>query len=291
MQVVLHAGAHMTDEDRLSACLIKNRDLLSEYGTEVPNPGSYRKAVRVLLRTAAKEGITEDARDVILQNAKLAHEPERLILSGPSFFGTPKMAAGGGELYSSAEARMGFFGKIFSTDQLELFIAIRNPATFLPATFEATGFDSMAEYLRGGDPASIRWSHLIERLSTAFPNIPLTVWCNEDTPLIWAQIMREMAGLDPTVALDGEFALLDEIMTAPGLQRFTSYVGSHPSMTEIQKRRVIAAFLDKFADEDAIEEELDVPGWTEELIEHLTELYDEDVYAIQRMPGVNLITP
>ncbi len=291
MQVVLHAGAHMTDEDRLSACLIKNRDLLSSYGTEIPNPGTYRKAVRILLRSATKEGITEDARDVVLEKAKLSQAPERLILSGPSFFGTPKMAAGGGELYSSAEARIGYFHQMFPNDQLELFMAIRNPATFLPAIFDATGFTSMTEYLRGADPASIQWSHLIGRLNAAFPDIPLTVWCNEDTPLIWAQIMREMAGLDPTVALEGEFSLLAEIMTAPGLQRFKSYIASHPSMTETQKRRVIAAFLDKFADEDAIEEELDVPGWTEELIDQLTELYDEDVFAIERMPGVNIITP
>ncbi|WP_306113625.1 MULTISPECIES: hypothetical protein [unclassified Roseovarius] len=281
----------MTDEDRLSACLIKNRDLLSGYGTEIPNPGTYRKSVRILLRTAAREGITEGARDVVMQNANLSFEPERLILSGPSFFGTPKMAASGAELYSSAEARIGFFLQMFPNDRLELFIAIRNPATFLPAVLGATGLTSMTEYLRGGDPTSIRWSHLIERLNAAFPDIPLTVWCNEDTPLIWAQIMREMAGLDPTVALEGEFALLEEIMTEPGLQRFNSYVGSHPGMTEIQKRRVIAAFLDKFADEEAIEEELDVPGWTEEMIDHMTELYDEDVYAIERMSGVNLITP
>lgn len=291
MQVVLHAGAHKTDEDRLSACLISNRDLLGENGTAIPNPSSYRKTIRVLLRTAAREGITEDARAVVLENAKLREEPERLLLSGPSFFGTPKMAAGGGELYSSAEARIGFFSQMFPNDQLELFIGIRNPATFLPAIYETTGFASMTEYLRGTDPTSIHWSHLIGRLHAAFPGIPLTVWCNEDTPLIWAQIMREMAGLDPTVALDGEFALLEEIMTAPGRQRFTSYVGSHPHMSEVQKRRVIAAFLDKFADEKAIEEELDVPGWTAELIEQMTELYDEDLYAIGRIPGVNLIAP
>ena len=33
------------------------------------------------------------------------------------------------------------------------------------------------------------------------------------------------------------------------------------------------------------------PGWTDELIEALTDVYDEDVFAIERLPGVNLITP
>ncbi len=291
MQVVLHAGAHVTDEDRLINCLVRNRQLLSDAGTEVPNTGSYRKIIRVLLRNAAKAEIDEDARDLVMDAAALELEPDRLILSGPSFLGTPKDAAGGGTLYATAEERVATFRKVFPHDQLELFVAIRNPATFLPAVFENTGFATMDEYLQGADPLGLRWSHLVARLREAHPDLPLTVWCNEDTPLIWAELMREMAGLDPTTALEDEFMLLQEIMTEPGMQRFTKYLASHSTMTEVQKRRVIAAFLDKFAVETAIEEELDVPGWTEELIDQLTEIYDEDVLAIQRMPGVTVITP
>ncbi len=291
MQVVLHAGAHLTDEDRLISCLIKNRGLLAQSGVEVPNPGSYRKMIRILLRNADKTSITEDARDVIMNAIAPKEDPDRLILSGPSFFGTPKMAANGGELYSSAEARLGYFHQIFMHDELELVFAIRNLATFLPAIFETTNLASMGELLRGTEPDTIRWSDLIARLRFAYPELPITIWCNEDTPLIWSEIIREMAGLDPTVALEGEFSLLEEIMTEPGLKRFNAYIASRPNMTEIQKRRVISAFLDKFADENAIEEEVDLPGWTEELVEKMTEAYDEDLFAIQRIPGINMIAP
>jgi hypothetical protein len=34
------------------------------------------------------------------------------------------------------------------------------------------------------------------------------------------------------------------------MQRFAAYLKSHPEMTEIQKRRVISTFLDKFALEE-----------------------------------------
>ena len=44
-------------------------------------------------------------------------------------------------------------------------------------------------------------------------------------------------------------------MSKEGMQRFAAYLKSHPDMTEIQKRRVISAFLDKFALEEEIEEE------------------------------------
>ena len=40
-----------------------------------------------------------------------------------------------------------------------------------------------------------------------------------------------------------------------------------------------------------MEEEYDLPGWTEAVMDRLTELYDDDVHEIARMPGVNFIAP
>lgn len=62
-------------------------------------------------------------------------------------------------------------------------------------------------------------------------------------------------------------------------------------MTEMQKRRVMVAFLDKFAIEDEIEEELDLPGWTDELVDELTDTYEEDCFSLSRIPGVTVIAP
>jgi hypothetical protein len=100
-----------------------------------------------------------------------------------------------------------------------------------------------------------------------------------------------MAGLEDHEKIIGGFDLLSSIMSKEGMQRFRSYLDSHPEMSEFQKRRVIAVFLDKFALEDEIEEELDMPGWTEDLVEEMTEIYDQDVAVIQSIPGVRLVTP
>ena len=289
MQVVIHAGAHFTDEDRLINCLTANQNRLSEIGTDVPAPDAYRKLLRDILNTATKTGVSNEARDVVLE--AVSHDPgsDRLVLSNQGFFGTPKMAVGQGQLYPAAEIRLEAFRQIFAQDQLELFLALRNPATYLPALFARSRMDSVADFLNGHEPAAFRWSECVGRIRAAFPDMPITIWCNEDSPLIWAQIVREMGGLDPTAEFDGEFSLLSEIMTAAGMKRFRSYLDSHPGMTEVQKRRVIAAFLDKFVREDEIEEELDLPGWTEDLVDQLSDLYDEDIFDVQRVPGINMI--
>ncbi|WP_294608974.1 hypothetical protein [uncultured Roseovarius sp.] len=291
MQVVIHAGAHNTDDDRLVNCLSDNREILANYGTNVPDPMNYRRLIRDILHKAEGDGLSDDARDILVDAISHDGAVDRLILSNPGFFGTPKMAVGGGLFYAAAELRLDLFRKMFPDDEIELFVALRNPATFLPALLEKTPFTVMDDLLRGSDPTHMRWSEMVARIRNSHPDIPVTLWCNEDTPLIWSQVVREVANIDPTVEFTGEFSLLIDIMTPPGQQRFKTYMESHPGMTEVQKRRVIAAFLDKFADEDAIEEELDLPGWTAELIDELTEIYDDDVYEIERIQGVQMITP
>lgn len=291
MQLVLHAGAHITDEDRLLKCLTANRDMLAERGTQVPFPKEYRRLMRDVLHAAADTGVADDTRDVLMDALGYDSTPDRLILSNPGFFGTPKMAASGGKFYTAAAGRTQIFRDIFAHDEIEMFFAICSPATFLPAIMAQTKYDSLEAYLGGTDPREMRWSDMIRQVRSAIPDIPITVWCNEDTPLIWGQLLREMAGVEPGVPLAGEHALLREIMTPAGMSRFDNYLEKHPGMTEMQKRRVISAFLDKFANEDAIEEELDLPGWTDETVDELSDLYDDDLYNIGRIPGITLLSP
>jgi len=291
MQLVLHAGAHVTDEDRLLKCLTANQKMLGDHGIQVPFAKDYRRLMRDVLHAAAQGGLAPDTREILMDALGFDELPERLILSNPGFFGTPKMAASGGDFYTSAAGRTQIFRQIFAEDEIELFFAICNPATFLPAILAQTKFDDLSVYLGGIDPREMRWSAMIERVRSANPDIPITVWCNEDTPLIWGQVLRDMAGIEPGVPLTGEHALLRDIMTPDGMTRFESYLDRHRNMTEMQKRRVISAFLDRFADDDAIEEELDMPGWTDQIVTELSGLYDEDAYRISRIPGTTLITP
>jgi len=53
---------------------------------------------------------------------------------------------------------------------------------------------------------------------------------------------------------------------------------------------VLTAFLDKYALDDEVEEELDLPGWTPELIDQITANYDDDLIEIARIPGVTVLT-
>ena len=291
MKIVLHAGAHATDEGRLYRCLSQNRDLLAKHGTEIPEPSDYQNLIRDVLHGAWQAGISEDTRDVLLDAILKDDTPERLILTNQRFFGTAKMAAYGGILYETAETRLGFYQRMFLGDQIELFMGMCNPATFLPQLLAATQFTTMDQFLCDKSPLDIRWSDLIRRMREAAPNIGITIWCNEDTPLIWGRIMREMAGMKPGQPMKGAYSMMREIMRPEGMKRFKAYLTEKTGLSEAQKCHVAAAFLEKYAVEDALDHEIDVPGWSHEMVERMTEIYDEDMAVISRIPNVNLITP
>ena len=291
MQIVLHVGAHFTEEDRLMKCLLRNKEDFAKRGIAVPGPGRYRKLLREMFTALQAAPPSAEARDVLMDAFLDDQTAERVLLSHANIFGAPRACLRDGRFFSMAHDRLQALAHIFEHDQLEIFLAIRDPSTFLPLIFDASPQETLPEFLRGAEPTTIKWSETIQMMRDAAPNAAITVWCNEDSPLIWAQIIRDMAGLEHGEKIVGGFDLLSQIMTQEGMQRFRSYLSSHPTMSEMQKRRVIAAFLDKFALDDAIEEELDLPGWTDELVDTLGDIYDQDVYEISRIPGVTLIAP
>ena len=289
MQLVLHAGAHFTEEDRLLRCLLRNTEDFSRRGVAVPGPGKYRSLLKQTIVALQDAPPAPEARDILLDMLLDDDKAERMILSHLYLFGAPREVLRKGVIYKNAPERLARLAALFQDDEVELFLALRNPGTFLPAIFEHSPQDDMASFLRGADPFSIKWSDTLTAFRAAAPNVKITTWCFEDMPMIWAEIIRALAGLEQNEKIIGGFDLLSDIMSADGMARFRAYLKSHPAMTEIQKRRVISAFLSKFAIEDAIEEELNAPGWTEDDINAMTEIYEEDANTIAQIPGVNFI--
>ncbi len=291
MQLVLHAGAHFTEEDRLLRCLLRNSEAFSARGVTVPGPGKYRTLLKETVSALQDAPPAPDARDVLFDLILEEENADRVILSHMFLFGAPRACVRNGMIYESGPERVAQLAALFEHDEFELFLAMRNPATLLPALFSRAPQDDMDSFLRGANPFEIKWSDTLSAIRAAAPSVRITAWCFEDMPMIWSEVIREMAGLEHGEGIVGEFDLLHDIMSRTGMTRFEEYLAAHPNMTEMQKRRVISAFLDKFAIEDAIEEEVNAPGWSEADIEAMTEIYEEDMFAVARIPGVTYIAP
>lgn len=291
MQLVFHTGSHFTEEERLLKCVSLNNDAVRERGILIPDPAKYRKLISETMSAMRVSNATENARDVLLKAITDNATTNRLILSNADFFATAKVSVQNGLIYPQASERMGFISQIFHNDQLELFMAMRNPATFLPAIFQQSPLDGLIDFTTGIDLHKLRWSETLSRIRDAVPDVKMTVWCNEDAPLIWPQVLRHILGVENAWKITGGLDLLQDIIQPEGMNRLRAYLDKHPDISEDQLQQVMAVFLEKFAIEAAIEEELTMPGWTDALVSEMTAIYEEDVFVVESIPGVHFIAP
>jgi hypothetical protein len=295
MRIVYHLGAHCTDDERLLRCLLKNRGTLAEQGILVPGPTRYRNLLRDTAVALKGQPASEDTQALVLDQIIEDDRPDRLILSWDSFLSYAPWAMDG-MLYPAAAERVRAFSQIFPEIDAEFHLALCNPATFLPALFDRQksmkgGAKTFAEFLKGYDPMAVRWSDVIDRILAANPYIPLTIWCDEDTPLVWPEVLQAVSGHDAGTKLEDDHELLAQIMSADGLKRMQAYLATHPITTPEMRRKVVSAFLDKFAVPERIHVDVDVPEWTTETIATLTMTYQRDVARIAAMKGIRFIAP
>jgi hypothetical protein len=290
MRIVYHLGAHCTDDDRLIRCLLKNRAVLAAQGIIVPPPNRYR----TLLRDTAvqlKGGVASaDTQALMLDQMLDEDRADRLVLSWDNFLSYPNWVVRG-TLYPAAGERVQSFSHVFPDKQSSFFLAIRNPATFLPALFRRMKDRSYDDFLAGADPALLRWSDMIGQIKAMNPDADLTIWCDEDTPLIWPEVLAAVSGMAADTVLEDADDLLAQIMTPDGLTRLRNYLAEKGPFPPDRRRRVVTAFLDKFAVPDQIEMDIAMPGWTADYVAAMTESYDIDVARIRAMPGVTFIAP
>ncbi|GFE49983.1 hypothetical protein So717_17360 [Roseobacter cerasinus] len=291
MQLVFHTGAHFTEEERLLRCLLKNKAMLSAKSVAVPGPGKYRRLLQDTIRALQANAPAENARDVLLDVILDDATADRVVLSDGDFFGPHKDALGRGVLYPAADTSLRQMQRVFDADEIELFMAVKNPASFLPALRQQVGQGAFESMMQGDDLEQLKWSEVFIRILQAVPGIAITVWCSEDAPLIWSEVMREIGQVTDAEEIQGAHELLSDIMAPEGMAALEGFLERNPDAAEVHRRRAMIACLEEFALQDAIEEELDMPGWTAAYVDDLTAAYDADVDKIARLPGVRVILP
>lgn len=289
MRIAYHLGAHCTDEEKLLRCLLKNRGPLADQGILVPGPSRYRVALRDALVQLRGETADEAFQATLLDQIMDADTADRLVLSWDSFMAFPQWALRRG-FYPNGPERLRALTRVFPQIEAEFFLAIRNPAGFVPAMVARQKDRSYEDVIEGTDPLSLRWSELVAQIRSLNPDVALTVWCDEDSPLIWPEVLQAISGHAPGTVLDGADDLLAAIMTPRGLARLKGHLEASPPTDAEARRRTVAGYLQRFAMPEQVETEVDLPGWTQDYVARLTEGYDRDVARIAEIPGVRLIT-
>lgn len=291
MQIVYHCGVHGTDLYRMVKTLMQNRDWLYKNGIEPLTPNKHSNILNEAL--AALKGVPASAEmeQVMLDAILDTDEPRRVIFSTPGFLGKAERAVSAEGLYASAGAKMAALANLFPSAEIEFFMALKNPATLIPYVVAQEGSGSYEKVMNGTVPETLRWAPAIRRILSAIPGCRLVVWCHEDTSLIWPEVVRRIATMPSDVPLKAGLQVLADIMQPEGLDMVREEMSKQERLTIERRRAIFAQALEKHALPEQIEMTVDLPGWDQDLVDLITDLYDEDVAQIAALPGVEFITP
>jgi hypothetical protein len=288
--IAYHIGAPFTDNDQLVWSLRKDSELLGRHNVMLRRPKGYRPQISQLIQQLDGSEATDEQRQALLHSIVKDQPASRLILSDSSFMGDAGAMLEGGGFFADVGARIKYLRQLFQQGPDEIFLCVRNPALLVPEAFNAREDGDYAAFVGDADLMSLRWSDVIDRIQGANPDCPITVWCSEDTPIIWPEVLEKITAIKDTTRFAGELDIISSIMSEKGGARLKTYLDERPQISERKRRSIRAIFLERFVLEDAIEEEIDLPGLTNAMVDQISNAYEEDVRAIAKMAGVTFLS-
>lgn len=291
MQVVIHAGAAFTDGGQLLESLLANKVALAQQGIAALTPHDCRQFVKIMSDSLAQGTPVQDAQASLGDVLPDAPGMERVVLSSEKFFGPRRAALQQGQIYPFGGNRTAYTAQLLPDCQTEIFVGLVNPGSFIPKILMSLHETQRQAILGSTDLSCLSWLSMIEDLHDMAPDVQLTLWANEDTPLIWGDIMRAMAGVPDEFALQEEYALLSSLLTETGKFQLLEHIRQEKLQDAQARRDRLAKIFEDHAQPEQIEEELDLPGWSAEIIGAFSELYQQDLATIQTMPNIRFLKP
>lgn len=291
MQIAFHIGANCTDEDRLLKSVLKNADLLLQEGIAAPGPSRYRSLIRETIQGLGANAPLPDTRDILLDAIVENDNLKRIILSNDNFICIPKRIFDHSVFYPQAELKVRGLRRLFPEDDITLFLGIRNPVTFLQETMRRAKVTNLSSFLGLMRPEELRWSDVIRRIKSGAPNTPLVVWCNEDSPLLWEQLIQHLAGLAPETEVLGGLDMLSDIITKEGMRLLKDAIGQQHSISDTARHEIIAEIWEHHAIAGEVEDEINLLDLDPAMVTRMSQMYDDDIDIIAQMDGVDLLLP
>lgn len=291
MQIAFHIGANCTDEDRLLKSILKNADTLLRHGTAVPGPSRYRSLIRETIQGLGNAEPAPDTREILLDAIVENDNARRIVLSNDNFICIPKRIFDHGVLYPQAEQKVRGLHRLFPSDDISLYLSIRNPVTFLQETYRRVNTGDFRAYLGLMEPDELRWSDVIRRIKSGAPDTPLVVWCNEDSPLLWEQLIRAVSGMPSDQDIVGGLDLLSNIISAEGLSVLKARLSENPTQSYASRHEMIADIWETHAIAEQVEEEIDLVDLPPDMVARMSQMYEDDLNVIADIEGVTLLLP
>ncbi len=200
--IAFHIGAHKTATSHLQRSLREATDLLADVGVRYYGPHDFRLPGRSInrlfgLHDKPARAPRRSPQDQLTLLRKGGH---RLVLSEENYIGalnSPRRR----EVrmrYPFAARRVTALADALDAGGLDVFLSIRNPATFLTSAYcqQLLGGRIMPleRYLQINPLGSVNWLSLVKRLRRARGVNQLTIWRYEDYQPLFSSICAALVG-------------------------------------------------------------------------------------------------
>ncbi|HEY0214589.1 MAG TPA: hypothetical protein VGC40_13555 [Paenirhodobacter sp.] len=290
MQVVFHVGAFDTEAELPIRILEANDDILEEQAVVIASPEDFGNALREPLVALRGGRASPELRASTIESCtgRPLGTVERLIITQRGLLAGPDKAVTPQGLYPLAPHRIRALSNLFPPDDVGFHFSIINPVLLLQSLTRRRDY---RELLGGQSPDQLLWSPVIARMAEAVGGRDLVIWCNEDLPLILPEVVRGLADIDADTPLQGDDLLLETLLTPSGLQELRGLLADLPVDAIAERRDITADILQRHARPARIDQDIVLPGWSEDVVDYLTDVYEDDLSRIAAIPGVTLITP
>ncbi len=201
--VAFHVGAHKTATSHLQWSLRDASAALADRGVRYYGPAHFRLPGRSIQRLFGLRGKPhKQQRSPQDQLALLRKSAQRLVLSEENYIGVlnsprPKTVK---LRYPEAATRVNALARAMDAGQIDVFLGIRNPATFLASAYSQMLLGgrlmTFDQFLELSPINSVNWFSLVKRFSRAAGVRSVTVWQYEDYEALFYQICSAMVGAD-----------------------------------------------------------------------------------------------
>ncbi|NOX41000.1 MAG: hypothetical protein GXP05_10925 [Alphaproteobacteria bacterium] len=285
--VTLHLGAHKTATSHFRKLLLKNAPLLEAHQLALPDALTIRREITKQLPMLAPDQTLNAEQNGIAH--RLAAGRARVHILDENI--SPARIFQERRMYPRAAMRVGRALHLLPDCQMRLFLAIRNPVSFVVSayleTVRNTGFLSFETYLDQTPLAEIRWARMVNEIRAVAGDVPIFVWQYEDYLELIPQLVALTLGLEQHAR--PELLALDEVVR-PGMSAKALSEMERQNVQKIKRSdgRKIQAIMDRFprSPDSAGPQVL-----TLEQISILDKNYRQDIETIGNISGVTLITP
>lgn len=287
MHLVLHVGAHGTDEGRIAAWLARNRSVLAAQGVLAPPPGQFVNRVSEAL-DLGRDADPAQREEALLRGLGASGSHLRMVISAPGLLGSRDDALAADGFYRRDVARrLHALAVLFGRSRLSVLLAVRRAQQVIPPLLP----DAPEAVLGGLSDPTLPWARLGHSIRTHLPRASLVVWRHEAFAQVWPDVVRALVGPEAALPMPPLFDLAAGGLGAEARVRAQHYVTANPPRNARHLAEVLALFARRYGSALPDGAPAHLPVWVNARLAQMDQGFDSEWAALTALPGVRAIQP